>query len=131
MSNSTVTYLFLSPFYKHFIGNAYLLVGGFAGSVPEVLDFENSTTYIPEFKELPNPRVRSVGGLISGTMIVCGGGGNKNYKTSCITYKDQQWIETHTMTTKVEFISNLALMTQIFNLFPPQTFDIFILLNIM
>ena len=100
-----------------------MLVGGLAGSVPEVLDLENSNTYIPEFQELPNPRIRSVGGLISGTMIVCGGGGNRNYKTSCITYKDQQWIETHTMTTKVELIFNLALMTQILNLFPPSTFE--------
>ena len=100
-----------------------MLVGGFAGSVTEVLDLENSNTYIPEFQELPNPRIRSVGGLISGTMIVCGGGGNRNYKTSCITYKDQQWIKTHTMTTKVEFILCLALMTQILNLFPPSTFE--------
>ena len=88
-----------------------MLVGGFAGSVPEVLDLENSNTYIPEFQELPNPRIRSVGGLISGTMIVCGGGGNKNYKTSCITYKDQQWTETHTMTTRVGIISKLAPLT--------------------
>ena len=121
MYNSSVTYLFLSPYFKHFIGNAYLLVGGYGTKVPEVLDLENSTTYIPEFKELPNPRVRSVGGLISGTMIVCGGG-HKNYKTSCITYKDQQWKETHTMTTKVEFILKLDLMTQIFSLCLPLTF---------
>ena len=99
-----------------------MLVGGFDGKVPEVLDFDNSTTYIPEFKELPNPRIRSVGGLISGTMIVCGGG-HTAYKTSCITYKDQQWIKTHTMATKVESILNLALMTQILNLFPQSTFE--------
>ena len=99
-----MTYRFLSPYFKHFIGNAYLLVGGYGTKVPEVLDLENSTTYIPEFEELPTPRIRSVGGLISGTMIVCG----KNvYTESCITYKDQQWKETHTMTTKVEFVLKL------------------------
>ena len=121
MSNSTVTYLFLSPFYKHFIGNAYLLVGGYDGKVPEVVDFENPTTFVPEFEELPNSKVKSAGGLISGIMILCGG---KNPLTkSCITYKDQQWIKTHTMTTEVEFILNPALMTQILNLFPPSTFE--------
>ena len=112
LSNSSVVYLF--------IGNAYLLVGGFEGKVPEVIDFENSTTYIPEFEELQHHRIRSVGGLISGTMIVCG---HRAHTKSCITYKDQQWIKTHTMTTKVEFILNLALMTQILNLFPPSTFE--------
>ena len=95
-------------------------MGGFETNKPEVLDLENSTTYIPEFEELPTPRIRSVGGLISGTMIICG---HRAHTKSCITYKDQQWIETHTMTTKVEFILNLALMTQNLNLFLPSTFE--------
>ena len=106
VSNSLVSYIFLSPYHKHFIGNAYLLVGGYDGKVPEVVDFENPTTLVPEFEELPFPRVKSAGGLISGIMILCGG---KNPLTkSCITYKDQQWTETHTMTTRVGIISKLA-----------------------
>ena len=92
-----------------------MLVGGFGTQVTEVLDFENST-FVPEFGELPSPRVKSVGGLISGTMIVCG---EKSLTNTCITYKDQKWTETHTMTTKVELISKLA-TTHIFNLFLPN-----------
>ena len=84
-----------------------MLVGGFEGKIPEVVYFENSTTYIPEFEELQHHRIRSFGGLISGTMIVCG---HRAHTKSCITYKDQQWTETHTMTTEVEFILKLTLL---------------------
>ena len=72
---------------------------------------------------MTSSRVRSVGGLISGAMIVCGAG-HQNYKTSCITYKDQQWTETHTMTTRVGIISKLAPLTASQELFLKDNIEI-------
>ena len=85
-----------------------MLVGGYDGKVPEVVDFENPTTFVPEFEELPNSKVKSAGGLISGIMILCG---ENNPLKDCLTYKDQKWTKTHKMIAKVELISKLPPLT--------------------
>ena len=82
-----------------------MVIGGYGMITPEVLDFENST-FVPEFGKLPSAHPRSVGGLISDTMIICG---KRPATESCQTFKDQKWTETHTMTSKRDWHASVQL----------------------
>ena len=95
------------PTYYHFTVGRYLITGGYAYTYPsdqiprdeltEVVELVKTNCPAPSFGRLPSRRDGGVGTMFGNVPVLCGGIGDETSLLDCISFKNSQWSQSHSM----------------------------------
>ena len=95
------------PTYYRFTVGRYLITGGYAPGYPsdeiprdeltEVVELVKTNCPTPSFGRLPSRRDGGVGTMFGNVPVLCGGIGDETSLLDCISFKNSQWSQSHSM----------------------------------
>ena len=86
----------------------FLIAGGEDNDMTEVVQF-NTNDKTPSFGQLPTPRCGSIGAMLGSVPILCGTRPEDFDGDTCLSFKFNEWQQSHHMTEKRWLLAGVQL----------------------